>query len=77
VMGLAARGGGKAIPTKETTIHHVDVVGDDGFVLLTRVKNLGSGWEPMFYSLVWKKRDGEWRLVREFVHQRTMPKFFK
>jgi hypothetical protein len=62
------------IPTKETVIHHAEVVGDPGFVLMTRVKDLGSGWEPMYYSLVWRKRDGKWELLREFVHQRSVPK---
>jgi hypothetical protein len=76
-LGALARGSGHAIPTKETVIHHVEVIGDDGFVLLTRTKNLGSGWEPMYYSLVWKRRGHEWQLLREFVHQRTMPKLLK
>ncbi len=62
------------IPAKETTIHYADVAGDMGFVLITRVKDLGSGWEPMFYSLVWTRQDGHWKLMREFVHQRTSPK---
>jgi hypothetical protein len=60
-------------PTKETKIHHVEVVGETGFVLLTRTKDLGRGWEPMFYSLVWRRQDGEWKLLREFVHQRSLP----
>ena len=63
-----------SLPTKDTTIHHAEVIGDMGFVLMTRVKDLGSGWEPMYYSLVWRKRDGKWELLREFVHQRTIPK---
>lgn len=74
----AARGkgkaGGHAIPTKETTIHHTEAIGDTGFVLLTRVKDLGHGWEPMFYTLVWKRDGGEWRLLREYVHQKSIPK---
>ena len=70
----AGGGGGHVIPTKETTIHHAEVIGDTGYVLLTRVKDLGHGWEPMFYSLVWRKHDGEWRLLREFVHQKSIPK---
>jgi ketosteroid isomerase-like protein len=67
-------GGGHAIPTKETTIHHAEAIGDTGFVLLTRVKDLGHGWEPMFYTLVWRKAGGEWRLLREYVHQKSIPK---
>ena len=63
-----------SIPTKDTVIHHAEVIGDMGFVLMTRVKDLGSGWEPMYYSLVWQKRAGKWNLLREFVHQRTIPK---
>ena len=66
--------GVSSIATKETVIHHAEVVGDMGFVLMTRVKDLGNGWEPMYYSLVWRKRDGKWELMREFVHQRSVPK---
>jgi ketosteroid isomerase-like protein len=67
--------GGHAIPTKDTTVHHVEVIGDTGFVILTRVKDLGNGWEPMFYTLVWKQQGGAWRLLREFVHQKSVPKW--
>lgn len=63
----------QSIPTKDTIIHHAEVIGDMGFVLITRLKDLGSGWEPMYYSLVWQKRDGKWELLREFVHQRSVP----
>jgi hypothetical protein len=65
--------GVQSIPTKETIIHHAEVIGEMGFVLITRLKDLGSGWEPMYYSLVWRKRDGKWELLREFVHQRSVP----
>jgi hypothetical protein len=44
------------------------------FVLLTRIKDLGHGREPMFYTLVWKRHDGGWRLLREYVHQKSIPK---
>jgi len=70
-------GGGAGTPvvsTQKTTIHHVEVLGDTGFVLLTRIKNIGNGWEPMFYNLVWKKQDSEWKLLREFVHQKSVPR---
>lgn len=63
-----------AISTQTTTIHHVEVLGDTGYVLLTRIKNIGNGWEPMFYTLIWKKQDKHWRLLREFVHQKTIPR---
>jgi len=73
------QGGGapeiQSIPTRETVIHHAEVVGDLAFVLITRVKDLGNGWEPMDYRLVLRKWDGKWELLREFVHQRTTPKF--
>ncbi len=74
----AAKGQGQgqahAIPTKETTIHHTETIGDTGYVLMTRIKDLGHGWEPMFYTLVWKRHDGGWRLLREYVHQKSIPK---
>ena len=61
--------GHAAVQTRETTIHYADLTSDIAFVLMTRVKDLGNGWEPMFYNLVWKKQGGNWRLLREFVHQ--------
>lgn len=67
--------GGHSVPTRETVLHHAEVAGDVGFVLLTRVKDLGSGWEPMAYCLVWKKQGSDWHLLREFVHQRTVPRW--
>ena len=66
--------GAQSIPTQKTTIHHAEVLGDTGYVLLTRIKNIGNGWEPMFYNLVWKKQGSDWRLLREFVHQKSIPK---
>ena len=68
------KGAVHAIPTKETTIHHAEVIGDTGYVLLTRIKDLGHGWEPMFYTLVWRKHGDDWRLLREYVHQKSIPK---
>jgi ketosteroid isomerase-like protein len=75
ILQVFKRAGGHSLPTKDTTIHHVEITDDTGYVLLTRTKDLGNGFEPMFYNLVWKKREGEWRLLREFVHQRTLPKW--
>ena len=64
------------IQTRETVIHSAEVMGDMGYVLMTRMKNLGNGWEPMFYCLVWQRRySGQWFLLREFVHQRTVPRW--
>jgi hypothetical protein len=51
------------------------LIGDTGLVLMTRVKDLGNGWEPMFYNLVWKRQNGQWRLLREFVHQKSAPRW--
>jgi len=66
--------GAHSIPTQKTTIHYAEALGDTGFVLLTRIKNIGNGWEPMFYNLVWKRQGSDWRLLREFVHQKSIPK---
>lgn len=74
VLQFLSRATATAFPTRDTTIQHIEEVGDYGFVLLTRTKKLGEDWEPMFYSLVWRKQGLDWRLLREFVHQRTMPK---
>jgi len=74
VLQFLERATAKPFPTRETRTEHLEVVGDQGFVLLVRIKDLGQGWEPMFYSLVWKKHGDDWRLLREFVHQRTLPK---
>ena len=70
----AGQPGAHSIPTQKTTIHYAEALGDTGFVLLTRIKNIGNGWEPMFYNLVWKRQGSEWRLLREFVHQKSIPK---
>jgi len=67
--------GHASVQTRETKIHHSELTGETAFILMTRVKDLGSGWEPMFYNLVWKKRDGNWRLLREFVHQKVAPQW--
>jgi Domain of unknown function (DUF4440) len=75
ILEVFKRAGGHSLPTKDTTIHHVEIIDDTGYVLLTRTKDLGQGFEPMYYNLIWKKRGGEWRLLREFVHQRTLPKW--
>lgn len=67
--------GPASVPTKDTVIYHAEAIGDMGFVLMIRMKNLGSGWEPMYYSLVWQRQGQQWLLLREFVHQRTVPKW--
>jgi hypothetical protein len=64
----------KAITVEKTTVHFTEIIGDMAYVLLTRIKDLGSGPEPMFYNLVWKKRGNNWFLFREIVHQRTLPR---
>ena len=63
-----------AIPTRSTAIHHSEVMGNQGLALITRVKDFGSGWEPVFYTLLWRHENGQWRFVRELVHQRTVPR---
>lgn len=65
----------KAIINQSTTIHNIEILGDTAYILLTRVKDLGSSPEPMFYVLIWTFKKGNWYLFREIVHQRTMPKF--
>jgi len=73
--GKAGADGHAAVKTGETVIHHAEIDGDTAFVLMIRVKDLGNGWEPMFYTLIWKKQNGRWRLLREFVHQKTVPQW--
>lgn len=63
----------QAIITQRTTIHYMEVLGDTGYILLTRIKDLGNGPEPMFYNLIWIRKKDKWYLLREIVHQRTMP----
>jgi uncharacterized protein DUF4440 len=67
-----------SLPTRETVIHRAEIVGDSGFVLMTRMKDLGNGWEPTFHSLIWglcwNESGGKWLLLREFVHQKSFPK---
>jgi len=64
---------GHSVPVKSSVIHHAEILGNTALVLVTRVKDLGNGWEPLFYSLLWTQQDLTWRLSREFVHQRTIP----
>lgn len=64
---------GHTVPVKSSVIHHAEILGNTALVLVTRVKDLGNGWEPLFYSLLWTQQDLTWRLSREFVHQRTVP----
>ena len=67
ILGQSS-GGNHTIPARETVIHHAEIVGDNGFVLMTRMKD-----QPMFHSLVWQKRNGQWLLVREFIRQKDFP----
>ena len=60
------------VPISKSTCT-VTRLGNTALVLVTRVKDLGNGWEPLFYSLLWTRQDLTWRLSREFVHQRTVP----
>ena len=62
------------IPTRSTVIHHSEVMGNQGLALITRVKDFGGGWEPVFYTLLWRHEDGQWRFLRELVHQRSVPR---
>ncbi len=64
---------GHSVPVRNSVIHHAEILGNTALVLVTRVKDLGNGWEPLFYSLLWTRQDLTWRLSREFVHQRTVP----
>ena len=65
----------KAIINQSSTVNNIEILGNTAYVLLTRVKDLGSGPEPMFYVLIWTFKKGKWYLFREIVHQRTMPNF--
>src|SRR5262245_13148796 len=60
MLSILGRAGGHRIPTQRTSIQHVEVIGDQGLILLTRIKDLGDGWEPMFYSLVWRREGEKW-----------------
>jgi hypothetical protein len=62
-----------AVPTQSTKVHHIEIFGDSAIVLLTRTKNLGNGFEPLFYTLLWKLESGTWHLQREIVHQKSAP----
>ena len=64
---------GHVVPTKNSTIHHAEVLADSAIVLVTRTKDLGNGWEPIFYTLLWKNHESLWRLQREIVHQKSVP----
>ncbi len=65
----------KTITSTSTVIHYMEIIGDTGYVLMTRVKDFGSGPEPVFYNLIWVNKSNKWFLLREIVHQRTAPNF--
>lgn len=69
--------GNHSVPARDTVIHRAEIVGDSGYVLMSRMKDLGRGWEPAFYNLIWKRASGKWLLLREFVHQKIFPHFKK
>jgi hypothetical protein len=74
-QGAAAGFNHRAIVNFTTTIHYVELLGDTAHVLMTRIKDMGNGPEPMFYDLTWIKKNNHWLLFREIVHQRTLPSF--
>ena len=47
------------VETQSTTIHHLEVLSDMGFVLLDRIKDLENGWEPVFYCHLWNRENSE------------------
>ncbi len=65
----------KTISSTSTVIHYMEIIGDTGYVFMTRVKDFGSGPEPVFYNLIWLNKNNKWFLLREIVHQRTAPNF--
>lgn len=65
----------KVILSTSTVIHNLEIIGDTGYVIMTRVKDFGNGPEPVFYVLIWVYKNNKWFLLREIVHQRTMPNF--
>ena len=65
----------RSITNGQTTIHYMEILGDTAYIILTRIKDLGKGPEPMFYNLIWINKNNKWYLFREIVHQRTMPSF--
>src|SRR5262249_2062478 len=62
-----------SVPTSKTTIHHTEIFGDSAIILLTRMKDLANGYEPLFYTLLWQRTNSAWRLQREIVHQKSAP----
>jgi ketosteroid isomerase-like protein len=67
----------QAVPTNRTgttTVDSVEVIDGMGIVVLRRNKDFGDGDQTMFYCLIWRRGvEGQWRLVREYVHQRQLP----
>lgn len=67
-------------PARETKIHRAEIhrasnhagelACEWGEVLVTRLRDLGAGWEPEFLTQIWRKMAGKWLLSREFVHRR-------
>lgn len=77
MVHLLSNWNGPHVETKSTSIEHVEVLGNMGFALLVRIKNLGNGWAPMFYNLVWTRENGKWLFLREFVFQKSFSRSAK
>ncbi|MGC4045180.1 MAG: nuclear transport factor 2 family protein [Armatimonas sp.] len=60
-----------AIPTRNTRIWFLDSHGTEATILMTRQKRLQTNWENLFYVLRWVRQNGEWKLLREYVHQKS------
>ena len=66
---FAERRATRAPPLDDATgFLHASRGGDLGMVVVKRRMLLADRPEELFFTLVWRKEDGEWRVVRESVY---------
>lgn len=70
----AKRQSGAAPLSKETEFHYAEVIGNRGYVFLTRVMKLSDRWEELKYHIEWKYENNRWQVVHENVYAQPIKK---
>lgn len=48
--------------------HYADNDGENGFVILSRKMQLSEKEQDFLFNIYWKKKNGQWKIVREVVY---------
>lgn len=54
--------------SRQTDYHYAEIMGDKGYVFLTRVMKLMDRWEELKYHIEWEFKDNRWRVIHENVY---------